>query len=98
MIILSVWKSGKYFGVSTSFVLINGITGHGNVSRGVQEILELLNTVEIHPKNMSEFIRHQRKQSLKFCKIVFLREEKFRSRRGRGGILRGLKRIIDFYK
>ncbi len=63
---------------------IIGITGHGNVSRGVQEILELLNPVEIHPKNMSEFIRHQRKQRHKLYKIVFLREEKFRSRKGGG--------------
>lgn len=29
--------------------LVVGITGHGNVSSGVQEILELLNPVEIHP-------------------------------------------------
>jgi alpha-aminoadipic semialdehyde synthase len=63
---------------------IVGITGHGNVSRGVQEILDLFNPVEIHPKNMLEFIRHQRKQRHKIYKIVFLREEKFRSKKGKG--------------
>jgi alpha-aminoadipic semialdehyde synthase len=63
---------------------IVGITGHGNVSRGVQEILDLLNPVEIHPENMLAFIEHKRKQRHRLYKIVFLREEKFRSREGRG--------------
>ena len=63
---------------------IVGITGHGNVSRGVQEILGLFNPIEIHPKNMLEFIQHQRKQRHKMYKIVFLREEKFRSKEGKG--------------
>ncbi len=63
---------------------IIGITGHGNVSRGVQEILDLLKPVEIHPRNMHEFIDHQKKQRHRLYKIVFLREEKFRSRKGKG--------------
>ncbi len=61
-----------------------GITGHGNVSRGVQETLALLNPVEIHPKDMLSFIRHQKRYSNKIYKIVFLREEKFRSKNGKG--------------
>jgi len=61
-----------------------GITGHGNVSRGVQEILESLNPIEIHPQDMLQFIRHQRRSYNKLYKIVFLREEKFRSKDGRG--------------
>jgi alpha-aminoadipic semialdehyde synthase len=61
-----------------------GITGHGNVSRGAQEVLDLLNPVEIHPKDMKKFIEHQRKQRHRVYKIVFLREEKFRSRAGKG--------------
>jgi alpha-aminoadipic semialdehyde synthase len=63
---------------------IVGITGHGNVSRGVQEILELFNPVEIHPSNMMEFIQHSRKQRQRLYKIVFLREEKFRLKKGKG--------------
>ena len=63
---------------------IVGITGHGNVSRGVQDVLEVLNPVEIHPKNMVQFTEHQRKQHHRVYKIVFLREEKFRSKDGKG--------------
>lgn len=63
---------------------IVGITGHGRVSEGAQEILDLLNPVEIHPKNMLEFVRHQKRTRRGLYKIVFLREEKFRSRSGRG--------------
>lgn len=63
---------------------IVGITGHGNVSRGVQEILEMFDPVEIHPRDMPAFVRHQRKQRHRIYKIVFLREEKFRSKEGKG--------------
>lgn len=63
---------------------IVGITGHGNVSRGVQEVLDLLRPVEIHPRNMMDFIEYHKKQRHRTYKIVFLREEKFRSREGRG--------------
>ncbi len=63
---------------------IIGISGHGNVSRGVQEILELFRPLEIHPRNMLDFVQHQKRQSRKVHKIVFLREEKLRSKEGRG--------------
>ncbi len=63
---------------------IIAITGHGHVSKGVQEILSLLNPVEIHPEDMLEFVQHQRRMSHKLYKIVFLREEKFRSKNHRG--------------
>jgi alpha-aminoadipic semialdehyde synthase len=66
----------------TPFIV--GITGHGNVSRGVQEILDLFRPVEIHPRNMMEFMEHHKKQTRRMYKIVFLREEKFRSKEGRG--------------
>ncbi len=58
---------------------ILGITGHGNVSRGAQEVLDVLNPVAIHPRDMSEFIADQGSKGHRVCKIVFLREEKFRS-------------------
>jgi len=63
---------------------IIGITGHGNVSKGVQEILDILHPVEIHPKNILRFVEHQKKMHHKIYKIVFLREEKFRSKDGKG--------------
>ncbi len=63
---------------------IIGITGRGNVSRGVQEVLDLLNPVEVHPRDMLGFIRHQKKARNKIYKIVFFREEKLRSKEGKG--------------
>ena len=61
-----------------------GIAGHGHVSRGVQEILQPLNPIEIHPKDMLKFVRHQKYMHNKMYKIVFLREEKLRSKNGSG--------------
>jgi alpha-aminoadipic semialdehyde synthase len=54
----------KGFGKELSPFIV-GITGHGNVSRGVQEVLELLNPVEIHPRDMADFIQFQREQRRK---------------------------------
>ena len=62
---------------------IIGITGHGNVSRGVQEVLRALNPAEIHPKDMARFIKHQKFEKNKIYKIVFLREEKLRAKDGK---------------
>jgi alpha-aminoadipic semialdehyde synthase len=47
-------------------------------------VLDLLNPVEIHPRDMKKFIAHQKKQRHRVYKIVFLREEKFRSKEGKG--------------
>jgi len=66
----------------TPFII--GITGHGNVSLGVQEILDLLYPIEIHPKDMLKFVRHQRHIRNRIHKIVFHREEKLRSKKGGG--------------
>ncbi|MBN1622483.1 MAG: hypothetical protein JW871_07830 [Endomicrobiales bacterium] len=63
---------------------IIGITGHGNVSRGVQEILSLLNPTEIHPRDIVRFVKHQKGIRNKLYKIVFFREEKFRSKKRTG--------------
>ena len=62
---------------------IIGITGHGNVSRGVHEVFEFLNPVEIHPQDIAQFIKHQKGMRKEIYKIVFLREEKFRSKKGK---------------
>lgn len=61
---------------------IIGITGHGNVSKGVQEILGTLSPIEVHPKDMLKFVKHQKWMRHNIYKIVFLREEKFRSKDG----------------
>ncbi len=63
---------------------IIGVTGHGNVSRGAQEILGTLAPIEIHPRDMLRFIRRQRRYRNRIYKIVFLREEKYRLRNGGG--------------
>ncbi len=63
---------------------IIGITGHGHVGQAVQEILEPLNPIEVHPREMLRFVRHQKYIHNKIYKIVFLREEKLRSKDGRG--------------
>lgn len=63
---------------------IIGITGHGHVSQGVQEILDILGPVEIHPRDMLDFIKHKKTDRKKVYKIVFLREEKLRAKNGKG--------------
>jgi alpha-aminoadipic semialdehyde synthase len=67
----------------TPFII--GITGHGNVSRGVQEVLDLFKPLEVHPGNMAEFMEQKRRQVNRIYKIVFLREEKFRAKNGKYG-------------
>lgn len=80
----SVIKAGKKIrsqGVPREISpLIIGVTGHGNVSEGAQEVLELLGPVEIHPRQMREFVRHQKGMQRRVYKIVFLREEKIRAK------------------
>ncbi len=66
----------------TPFII--GITGHGRVSQGVQEILELLNPMEIHPRDMHRFVQHQRYVSNRVYKIIFHREERFRAKDRKG--------------
>ena len=66
----------------TPFII--GITGHGNVAKGVHEVLDLLDPVEIHPRDMLKFVRHQKAMCHKVYKIAFIREERFRSNTGAG--------------
>ncbi|MFH1645642.1 MAG: hypothetical protein ABIB11_04395 [Candidatus Omnitrophota bacterium] len=63
----------------TPFII--GITGHGHVSSGVREILDLLNPIEIHPKNIKDFVVTHRNMSKSVYTIVFQKEEKLRSKR-----------------
>jgi hypothetical protein len=63
---------------------IVGITGHGHVSQGAQEVLGWLHPVEVHPKDIAEFVRHENASTQRTFKIVLLREEKLRAKDGRG--------------
>lgn len=61
-----------------------GVTGHGNVSDGVQEILEVFRPVEVHPKDMNAFTKAKKTNRKQIYKIVLLREEKLRSKNMNG--------------
>ncbi len=67
---------------NTPFVI--GILGHGNVSRGAQEVLEYMGVVDIHPKDIDILSRSQTSHKKTIYKLVFHREEKFRSKKGKG--------------
>jgi saccharopine dehydrogenase (NAD+, L-lysine-forming) len=61
-----------------------GILGHGNVSRGAQEVLECMGAVEIHPKDIDILSRSHTSHKKTIYKLVFQREEKLRSKKGKG--------------
>jgi alanine dehydrogenase len=63
---------------------IIGITGHGNVARGAEEVLDLFHPIEVHPQDMASFIRHQKKRTRQVYKIMLQREEKLRSKKRKG--------------
>ena len=63
---------------------IIGITGLGHVSQGAAETLNPLCPIEIHPRDMQRFVRHQKKMNNRIYSITFLREEKFRGIEKRG--------------
>ncbi len=83
MVKVARWIRNKGFDRRLSPFVI-GITGHGRVSQGVQEILQSLRPIEIHPQDMNEFIKEKKGVRNKIYKIVFLREEKIRSKTGKG--------------
>ncbi len=60
-----------------------GILGHGNVSQGAQEVLEHMGAVDIHPKDVKLLTRSLTSHKKKIYKLVFLREEKLRSKNGK---------------
>ncbi len=65
----------------TPFVI--GILGHGNVSQGAQEVLGHLEAVDIHPRDIDILIRSRTSHIKTIYKLVFQREEKLRSKKGR---------------
>jgi alpha-aminoadipic semialdehyde synthase len=66
----------------TPFVI--GILGHGNVSRGAQEVLEYMGAVDIHPRDIDVLSRRDTSHKKTIYKLVFQREEKLRSKKGKG--------------
>ncbi|MFQ5713273.1 MAG: hypothetical protein ACE5GU_04520 [Candidatus Scalinduaceae bacterium] len=60
-----------------------GILGHGNVSQGAQELLEHIEAVDIHPKGIELLARNRTYHKKKIYKLVFQREEKLRSKKGK---------------
>jgi Alanine dehydrogenase len=66
----------------TPFVI--GILGHGNVSKGAQEVLDLLEAIEIHPRDIDVLTSRRTSHKKTVYKLVFHREEKLRSKKGKG--------------
>ncbi len=57
--------------------LVIGITGYGNVSRGVQDMLDLLSVDEISPADISKIQSQNDKQSNKIYKVVFKEKDMY---------------------
>uniref|UniRef100_A0A7C6ED78 Alanine dehydrogenase/pyridine nucleotide transhydrogenase N-terminal domain-containing protein n=1 Tax=candidate division WOR-3 bacterium TaxID=2052148 RepID=A0A7C6ED78_UNCW3 len=55
--------------------LVCGITGYGNVSRGAQEIFDLLPFTEIKPKELGEFFARKDFSKYRVYKTVFYEED-----------------------
>lgn len=72
-------------GIGNKFApFVIGILGHGNVSQGAQEVLEYIGAVDIHPKDIDILSRSHTSHKKTIYKLVFQREEKFRSKKGKG--------------
>jgi len=55
--------------------LITGFAGYGNVSRGAQEIYDLLPTEEISPDNIEKLFEEPENHKYKLYKVVFKEED-----------------------
>ncbi len=62
---------------------IIGLMGRGNVSSGVQEVLSLMGAEEVHPRDIDKFAKAHRRNANKIYMIIFYREEKLRSKKGK---------------
>jgi alpha-aminoadipic semialdehyde synthase len=60
-----------------------GILGRGNVSRGAHEVLEHIGAIDLHPENIGRFSRTRSSYRNSIYKLVFQREQKFRSKKGK---------------
>jgi len=65
----------------TPFII--GVIGRGNVGRGIQEMLGIWDSVEVHPRDMRSFIRRRSHDNKKIYSIVFYREEKLCAKNGK---------------
>ncbi|NQT32648.1 MAG: hypothetical protein HQ594_03130, partial [Candidatus Omnitrophica bacterium] len=61
-----------------------GIIGHGHVSAGAQEIIDLLNPVEIRARHIYGIARNRNFANNDVYKIVFLQEEKVTNKKKKG--------------
>ena len=59
-----------------------GIIGHGRVSQGAQEILQILNPIEVQPKDMLKFVRRRKYTPHRIYKTVFRLQEPLRAKDG----------------
>ena len=57
--------------------LVVGFAGYGNVSRGAQEMLDILPTEEIQPADLSSFVRSGEYSNKKVYKVVFYEKDMF---------------------
>jgi alpha-aminoadipic semialdehyde synthase len=55
--------------------LVFGVTGYGNVSRGAQEILDLLPFVEVQPGDLAAFVATNRDLVDRVVKVVYREED-----------------------
>ncbi len=71
---------------------IIGITGYGNVSKGVYDILSLLHPIIIHPRELSTFLKSHKQPRNRVYGVSFYREELVRSKNGESFY------ISDYYR
>ena len=76
---------------------IIGITSHGNVSSGAQEVLDLLYPTQIHAKDILNFMHRRRHPRNRIYKVIFDRNQRLRPKKGSGYCFREyLKRPKKF--
>ncbi|MFC1593783.1 hypothetical protein ACFL38_00475, partial [Candidatus Omnitrophota bacterium] len=61
---------------------IVGITGYGNVSKGVQEMLALLHPVNIHPGDLPDIFHNKKYSRSRVYQVIFQREQLIRRKSG----------------
>ncbi len=54
--------------------LVVGITGYGNVSKGAQEILDLIPNVDVKPEDLSAFVAQNKQLTNKIAKVEYHEE------------------------
>lgn len=73
--------------------LIVGICGYGNVSRGAQEIIDLLPHEDIKPEDLKDFVESGEHSAKKIYKVVFKEEDMVEKKSGDGEFI-----LTDYYQ